>query len=153
VVKLPLDKGLAAQADWGLKGDAPDSGGLKFSATDALIQALITDIQDHDLGSIIPNLAEFLKTQVNNNSQNISQGQKQIVNFIRVLLREPKILILDEATANLDTITERFLQLALDKLTNKVTQIIIAHRQNTIQDADYIMQVGGGRVSVEAKVR
>jgi ATP-binding cassette, subfamily B, bacterial len=132
-------------------GDATNSGKLKFSSTDKLIQALTKDIKDHNLDTIIPNLQEFLATEVNNNSQNISQGQKQIVNFIRVLLREPQILILDEATANLDTITERFLQQALDKLNTKVTQIVIAHRQNTIQDADYIMQVGGGRVSVEAR--
>jgi ATP-binding cassette, subfamily B, bacterial len=121
---------------------------LKSSPTDRLIQALILDIQDHDLGSIITNLHEFLSTEVNNNSQNISQGQKQIVNFIRVLLREPKILILDEATANLDTITETYLQSALDKLSNKITQIIIAHRQNTIKDADQIMLVGGGKVEL-----
>ncbi len=124
---------------------------LKNINLDSLVPTLIEDIRDHNLDTIIPNLEEFLNTQVNNNSQNISQGQKQIVNFIRVLLCEPQILILDEATANLDTITERFLQQALDKLTNKATQIVIAHRQNTIQDADYIMQVGGGRVSVEAK--
>jgi ATP-binding cassette, subfamily B, bacterial len=150
---LPLS-GAGSKADWGTKSDTLQSGDTVIAVTnnEKLIQTLITDIQDHDLGSIIPNLQEFLKTEVNNNSQNISQGQKQIVNFIRVLLREPQILILDEATANLDTITERFLQQALDKLTNKVTQIIIAHRQNTIQDADYIMQVGGGRVSVEVRV-
>jgi ATP-binding cassette, subfamily B, bacterial len=123
-------------------------GELKFSSTDRLIQALIADIQEHNLGSIIPTLPEFLATEVNNNSQNISQGQRQIVNFIRVLLREPQILILDEATANLDTITETYLQTALDKLTNKVTQIIIAHRQNTIKDADQIMLVGGGKVEL-----
>jgi ATP-binding cassette, subfamily B, bacterial len=121
------------------------------TATKDLIRALIKDIEYHELGSIIPNLEEFLKTEVNNNSQNISQGQKQIVNFIRVLLREPKILILDEATANLDTITESYLQNALDKLNSKVTQIIIAHRQNTIKDADQIMLVGGGKVTVETK--
>ncbi len=113
-----------------------------------LIPTLIQDIRTHNLDSIIPNLEDFLSIQVNNNSQNISQGQKQIINFVRVLLREPKILILDEATANLDTITEQYLQQALDKLTNKVTQIIIAHRQNTIKDADYIMEVGGGSVNV-----
>jgi ATP-binding cassette, subfamily B, bacterial len=122
---------------------------LELSATEELIKTLIEDINQHELASIIPNLPEFLATEVNNNSQNISQGQKQIVNFIRVLLREPKILILDEATANLDTITETYLQSALDKLTNKVTQIIIAHRQNTIKDADQIMLVGGGKVNLQ----
>jgi ATP-binding cassette, subfamily B, bacterial len=132
-----------------VKSGNQNPGELKFSATQLLIQELIEDINQHELASIIPNLQEFLATEVNNNSQNISQGQKQIVNFIRVLLREPKILILDEATANLDTITETYLQSALDKLTNKVTQIIIAHRQNTIKDADQIMLVGGGKVNLQ----
>jgi ATP-binding cassette, subfamily B, bacterial len=116
-----------------------------------LLAALIKDIKAHELDKIIPNLNEFLATEVNNNSQNISQGQKQIINFVRVLLREPKILILDEATANLDTITEQYLQESLSKLTSKVTQIVIAHRQNTIQDADLVLSVGGGKVSLESK--
>jgi ATP-binding cassette, subfamily B, bacterial len=121
----------------------------KTKANDVLVAALMKDIVDHELDSIIPNLKEFLSAEVNNNSQNISQGQKQIINFVRVLLREPKILILDEATANLDTITEKYLQQALDRLNSKVTQIVIAHRKNTIKDADQIMLVGGGKVSVE----
>ncbi len=123
-------------------------GDSKTQANDKLVQVLMKDIVAHELDSIIPNLSEFLSAEVNNNSQNISQGQKQIINFIRVLLREPKILILDEATANLDTITEQYLQKALDRLNSKVTQIIIAHRQNTIKDADNIMLVGGGKVSI-----
>jgi ATP-binding cassette, subfamily B, bacterial len=124
----------------------------KSLAIDSLIAALKEDIKQHELDTIIPNLEEFLATEVNNNSQNISQGQKQIINFIRVLLREPKILILDEATANLDTITEQYLQQALDRLNSRVTQIIIAHRQNTIKDADLIMLVGGQKVNIESKV-
>ena len=150
----PLERRGGSEADGVVtKGRDFEIGDTVVAVTEGkdLVETLIQDIKEHNLDTIIPNLEEFLNTQVNNNSQNISQGQKQIVNFIRVLLREPKILILDEATANLDTITERFLQQALDKLTNQVTQIVIAHRQNTIQDADYIMQVGGGRVSVEAR--
>jgi ATP-binding cassette, subfamily B, bacterial len=152
VVKIPLLRG-GSEADGVLKSDATQFGDTLVAVTDTekLIQALTKDIQDHNLDTILPNLEEFLSTEVNNNSQNISQGQKQIVNFIRVLLREPKILILDEATANLDTITEQFLQKALDKLNTKVTQIVIAHRQNTIQDADYVMLVGGGKVNVEER--
>jgi ATP-binding cassette, subfamily B, bacterial len=126
-------------------------GDVKTEANDTLVAALMKDIVDHKLDSIIPNLKEFLSAEVNNNSQNISQGQKQIINFIRVLLREPKILILDEATANLDTITEQYLQKALDRLNSKVTQIVIAHRQNTIKDADQIMLVGGGKVEIQTK--
>ncbi|MBC7472403.1 MAG: ABC transporter ATP-binding protein [candidate division SR1 bacterium] len=126
----------------------------KYNTSDSitLISDLIKDIESHELDKIIPNLQEFLNTEVNNNSQNISQGQKQIINFIRVLLREPKILILDEATANLDTITEQYLQESLSNLTSKVTQIVIAHRQNTIQDADIVLSVGGGKASVSENI-
>ena len=113
-----------------------------------LIISVIEDIKVHRLDQIIPNLNEFLAVIVSNNSQNISQGQKQIINFIRVLLREPKLLILDEATANLDTVTEQYLQKALDNLTHKTTQIIIAHRQNTIKDASQVLMVGGGRTVI-----
>jgi ATP-binding cassette, subfamily B, bacterial len=120
-------------------------------ATNNLIEVLKSDIVSHELDTIISNLDEFLRTEVNNNSQNISQGQKQVVNFIRVLLCEPQILILDEATANLDTITEQYLQKALDRLNSKVTQIIIAHRQNTIKDADYVMLVGGQQIELQAR--
>ena len=113
-----------------------------------LITKLIEDIKEHQLEKIIPNLDEFLRVQVNNNSQNISQGQKQIVNFVRVLLREPRLLILDEATANLDTVTEQYLQQALDNLNQKTTQVIIAHRQNTIKDADQVLMVGGSKATL-----
>jgi ATP-binding cassette, subfamily B, bacterial len=146
---LPFSKTGSDNVDSLLQSDSVQNDTVETVST-RLISKLIQDIREHNLDSIIPNLEEFLKTEVNNNSQNISQGQKQIVNFIRVLLREPQILILDEATANLDTITETYLQTALDKLTNKATQIIIAHRQNTIKDADQIMLVGGGRISMSS---
>lgn len=116
-----------------------------------LIDELKENLIAYNLDNIIPNLEEFLITKVNNNSQNISQGQKQIINFIRVILREPKILILDEATANLDTITEQYLQQSLDGLGNDVTKVIIAHRLNTIKDADQILLVGNRKVEVSSK--
>lgn len=87
-----------------------------------------------------------LKTVVNNNSENISLGQKQIINFLRVILRDPKLLILDEATANLDTITETELQLILDDLPKTTTKLIIAHRINTIKNVDCKYLVAGGKV-------
>lgn len=127
------------------------TGAEREAAHAELVAQLEADIVSNQLDSIIPEVTQFLETEVSNNSQNISQGQKQIINFMRVLLRRPRILILDEATANLDTVTERYLQEALDRLNSKVTQIVIAHRLSTIKDADYIMSVGGGEVNVEKK--
>ena len=71
----------------------------------------------------------------------------QIISFLRVILREPKILILDEATANIDTVTESVLSKALSLLTKDTTKVIIAHRLNTIKEADEIYFVNGHHVT------
>src|SRR5206468_12778553 len=66
----------------------------------------------------------------------ISLGQKQLIAFMRAVLRNPELLILDEATANIDTITEKLLSDILNKLPKATTRVIIAHRLNTIENAD-----------------
>jgi ATP-binding cassette subfamily B protein len=77
----------------------------------------------------------------------LSLGQKQLIAFIRAVLRRPDILILDEATANIDTVTEEQLQTILDRLPSETTRVIIAHRLNTIENADEIFFVNGGGVT------
>lgn len=81
------------------------------------------------------------------NTDNLSLGQKQLISFMRVILREPKILILDEATANIDTVTEAILSKTLASLPADTTKVIIAHRLNTIKEADEIYFVNGRHVS------
>ncbi len=76
----------------------------------------------------------------------ISLGQKQLIAFMRAVLRNPELLILDEATANIDTITEQILEEILSKLPEETTRVIIAHRLNTIQNADEIYFVNAGEV-------
>ena len=90
--------------------------------------------------------ANGLETNISAGSENISLGQKQLIAFLRVLLREPKLLILDEATANIDTVTEQLLEDILKKLPDSVTKVIIAHRLNTIKNADQIFFISGGDV-------
>lgn len=87
-----------------------------------------------------------LETEVNSNSDNISLGQKQLIAFMRAVLRNPQLLILDEATANIDTITEKLLSDILKKLPKETTLVIIAHRLNTIENADEIYFVNSGEV-------
>lgn len=87
-----------------------------------------------------------LSTEVNDSSENISLGQKQIISFMRTLLRKPEFLILDEATANIDTVTEQLLNEIISKLPDQTTKVIIAHRLNTIKDADEILFINGGKV-------
>lgn len=77
----------------------------------------------------------------------LSLGQKQLISFMRAILRKPKLLILDEATANIDTVTEAMLNQAIDALPEDTTKIIIAHRLNTIKEADEIMFVNGHHVT------
>ncbi|MES3005830.1 MAG: ABC transporter ATP-binding protein [Patescibacteria group bacterium] len=77
----------------------------------------------------------------------LSLGQKQLISFMRAILRQPKLLILDEATANIDTVTEAMLNQALEALPKDTTKVIIAHRLNTIKEADEIMFVNGHHVT------
>ena len=79
--------------------------------------------------------------------ESLSLGQKQLIAFMRAVMREPEILILDEATANIDTVTEQLLEEVLSRLPASTTKVIIAHRLNTIQNADNIYFVGGGALT------
>jgi ATP-binding cassette subfamily B protein len=106
-------------------------------------------LKQKGLYKLIHVFPEGLKTMVTNNSENISLGQKQIINFMRIMLRNPSFVILDEATANLDTVTEQLLQEILDSLPKDTTKVIIAHRLNTIKSADQIFAVGGGKVKIQ----
>jgi ATP-binding cassette subfamily B protein len=94
-------------------------------------------------------LARFdqgLETPVTLSGDGLSLGQKQLIAFIRAVLRKPELLILDEATANIDTVTEQLLEDILKKLPSSTTQVIIAHRLNTIANADEIYFVNAGEV-------
>jgi len=88
-----------------------------------------------------------LDTKVSSGGDSISLGQKQLIAFMRAVLRNPEILILDEATANIDTVTERLLEVILNKLPTTTTRMIIAHRLNTIENADEIFFVNAGEVT------
>lgn len=103
-------------------------------------------IADANLGALLALFEQGLDTQVTTSGDGISLGQKQIIAFMRAVLRDPELLILDEATANIDTITEKLLGDILDKLPDTTTRVIIAHRLNTIENADEIFFVNSGEV-------
>lgn len=94
----------------------------------------------------ISELDEGMDTELSERGQNLSQGQRQLLAFARVLAADPEILVLDEATASIDTATELLIQDALAKLTEGRTSIIIAHRLQTIAEADRILVLDGGQV-------
>jgi len=103
-------------------------------------------IKNAGLHKLLASFEDGLETNLGSAGESISLGQKQLIAFMRAVLRNPELLILDEATANIDTITEQVLQEILNKLPKETTRVIIAHRLNTIQNADEIFFVNAGEV-------
>ena len=97
----------------------------------------------HDFITSLPNTYDYV---VGERGVTLSAGQRQLIAFLRVYVRNPKILILDEATASIDTATEELLQKALNKLSKNRTTIVIAHRLSTIVNADKILHLKDGKV-------
>ncbi|HEX6551260.1 MAG TPA: ABC transporter ATP-binding protein [Ktedonobacteraceae bacterium] len=97
----------------------------------------------HDL---ITQLPEGYDTLIRERGRNLSVGQRQLISFARALLADPRILILDEATANIDTFTELLVQQALKRLLHGRTALVIAHRLSTIKGADSIVVLQGGQI-------
>ena len=104
-------------------------------------------ISDHGLEKLLARFDDRLDTVVTATGSALSLGQKQLIAFIRAVLRRPELIILDEATANIDTVTEQLLEDILKKLPKDTTLIIIAHRLNTIENADEIFFVNAGEVT------
>ena len=127
----------------GTVGDNLIYGNDRFDSNET--QKLVDVIKSAKLENLISHFDQGLETIITTNN-NLSLGQKQIIAFVRAVLREPEILILDEATANIDTVTEGLLGEILDHLPKDTTKIIIAHRLNTIKNADEIFFVNNGKI-------
>jgi ATP-binding cassette subfamily B protein len=115
----------------------------KPSATDEEIEEAARAAHIHDL---IESLDEGYDTMVGERGYRFSGGEKQRIAIARTILRNPRVLILDEATSSLDTRTERAVQAELDRLSEGRTTITIAHRLSTVQDADQIIVLDRGRI-------
>ena len=103
-------------------------------------------IKEADLERLVSRFEKGLETEIKSSGDSMSLGEKQLLAFIRAVLRKPGLLILDEATANIDTVTEKLLEEILQKLPPSTTKVIIAHRLNTIENADDIYFVNSGEV-------
>ena len=113
------------------------------TATDEEIDKAAKRAHIHSFIKALPNGYDFL---LNEDATNISQGQKQLLTIARAFLKNPKILILDEATSSVDTRTEVLIQKAMADLTEGRTSFIIAHRLSTIRDADKILVMNDGAI-------
>ena len=115
----------------------------RLDATDEECIAAAKTVQAHEFITAFP---DGYNTKVTANGGGLSQGQKQLISFARVLLSDPRILILDEATSSVDTQTEKALQKGLDQLLKGRTSFIIAHRLSTIRNSDIIFFVDHGEI-------
>jgi ATP-binding cassette subfamily B protein len=115
----------------------------RLSATDAEVEEAARAIGVHD---VILRLPGGYDTPIRERGRNLSVGQRQLIAFARALLADPRILILDEATANIDTLTELLVQQGLRRLLRGRTALVIAHRLSTIKGADRIVVLEGGRI-------
>jgi ATP-binding cassette subfamily B protein len=111
-------------------------------ASDKFLEVL----REAKLEGLLSTFDQGLETPLKSGGESLSIGQKQLIAFMRAVLRQPDLLILDEATANIDTITEQLLEQILANLPQQTTRVIIAHRLNTIENADEIFFINSGEV-------
>jgi len=115
----------------------------KLDATDEEIIAAAKAVSAHEF---IMKLEKGYDTEVNERGSRLSVGQRQLISFARALLANPRILILDEATSNIDTATEILVQKGINKLLKGRTSFVIAHRLSTIRDCNKIMVIDDGKI-------
>lgn len=119
---------------------------IRYGAPEAPLEAVIEAAKAAKVHEFIEALPDGYESQVGQRGSNLSKGQRQLLSIARAILAAPRLLILDEATANIDTRTERLVQEALDNLLKGRTAFVIAHRLSTIRNADQIIVLGGGYV-------
>ena len=110
-------------------------------------EELRQSLEEAGLGSLLQRFDSGLETPIQMTGDGISLGQKQLIAFMRAILRKPELLILDEATANIDTVTEQQLETIINNLPASTSKVIIAHRLNTIESADEIFFVNSGEIT------
>lgn len=120
---------------------------IKYGKPDATAEEIASAAELANAAGFIKRLPKQYDTLLAENGGNLSQGQRQLLAIARIILTDPAILILDEATSSVDTRTEVHIQDALLKMMQGRTTFIIAHRLNTIRDADKILVIQGGKIA------
>jgi ATP-binding cassette subfamily B protein len=120
---------------------------IRYSRLDASDDEVVAAAKAVCAHEFIMETENGYQTEVNERGSRLSVGQRQLISFARALLADPRILILDEATSNIDTRTEIALQEGLTRLLKGRTSFIIAHRLSTIKHADMIMVVDKGNIA------
>ena len=136
--------GMVLQDTWLFSGTIEDN--VKYGKMDATFEDVEKACREAHADHFIKTLPDSYHMVINEEGNNISQGQKQLLTIARVILADPKILILDEATSSVDTRTEEYIQKAMDELMKNRTSFIIAHRLSTIRNADLILVMDHGDI-------
>lgn len=136
--------GMVLQDAWLFNGSVMEN--LRYSKLDASDEEVYAAAQAAHVDHFIKTLEHGYETELNEETSNISQGQKQLLTIARAFLADPKVLILDEATSNVDTRTEVLIQEGMEKLMKGRTSFIIAHRLSTIRNADIILVMNEGDI-------
>ena len=136
--------GMVLQDAWLFSGTVMEN--LRYGRPDATDEEVIRAADAAYVDHFIRTLDHGYQTVINEESSNISQGQKQLLTIARAFLADPKILILDEATSSVDTRTEVLIQKGMQKLMENRTSFVIAHRLSTIRDADLILVMKDGDI-------
>lgn len=142
---LRLSYAMVLQETWLFSGTVYEN--LAYGAPEATREAVIQAAKAAHIHSFIESLPDGYDTVLTDDGVNVSKGQKQLLTIARAMLLDTKMLILDEATSNVDTSTELAINEAMQKLMRGRTCFVIAHRLSTIERADRILVISGGRVA------
>ena len=119
---------------------------LRYGKPDATIEEINDALRRVSADGVVAKAENGLDTNVGEGGDLLSTGEKQLISFARAIVADPKILILDEATASIDTLTEQNIQKAISEVIRGRTSIMIAHRLSTVRDADMILVVSDGKI-------
>lgn len=136
--------GMVLQESWLFKGSVAQN--IAYGKQDASMEEIIHAAKESMAHSFIKRLPKGYEAEISEDGGNLSQGQKQLLTITRVMLMNPSILILDEATSNIDTRTEVKIQKAFTKMMEGRTCFVIAHRLSTIREADVILVLKDGNI-------
>ena len=122
---------------------------IRYGAPNTSEQQIMEAARQANASEFIEKLPKGYETRILEGGVNVSQGQRQLLSLARAFLTDPRILILDEATANIDTVTESLIQEALGRLLHDRTAIVIAHRLTTVRNADWVYVLDQGQITEE----
>ena len=135
---------MVLQDTWAFNGSIMEN--IRYGNLDATDEEVIEAAKKAQVDHFARTLSEGYNTILDEDTSNISQGQKQLITIARAFLADPKILILDEATSSVDTRTEMQIQKAMNELMKGRTSFVIAHRLSTIRTADLILVMNEGDI-------